>query len=124
MRARNETADLARRIGGSVVSVATIIGALLIPKCPLCVAAALSTFGIGVAAAQGLAPFVRVFGLALGALSLLGVVYFEWRRRRLAICESGCRGRSALPIRFVEKRLAFLLIGADEMHLTNHGKAA
>ena len=92
MRTRNETADLARRIGGSAVSVATIFGTLLIPKCPLCVAAALSTFGLGVAAADWLAPFVRVFGFALGALALLGVVYFEWRRRRLAPCDSGCRG--------------------------------
>jgi hypothetical protein len=92
MHARNATADVARRIGGSVVSAATIIGALLIPKCPLCVAAALSTFGLGVAAAHWLAPFVRIFGFALGALSVLGVVYFEWRRRRLAPCESGCRG--------------------------------
>jgi hypothetical protein len=42
------------RLARALASFATLVGAALIPKCPLCVAAALSVLGLG-----AVAPFAR-----------------------------------------------------------------
>jgi hypothetical protein len=70
-------------------SLAAIVGTALVPKCPLCVAAALSALGLGAAIAQRVAPFVRTLGFAIGAAALVTLMVLEWgpwRRRRGAAC--------------------------------------
>lgn len=81
--------DVARSGGMSALAV---IAAVLVPKCPLCVAAALSAMGLGAAVSSRLAPFVRPFGFALAGLGALVILYFEWRRRRHTVkCACGTR---------------------------------
>jgi hypothetical protein len=79
MFARN--ADRARRFGAGGTSLAAIVATALVPKCPLCVAAALSALGIGAAAAHRMAPFVRAGGVVLAVIAGLTLLFLEWRRR-------------------------------------------
>ena len=62
------------------------LGALLLPKCPLCLAAYLTAAGCGAAFAQGVAPIVlggaRLVVIAAAAALALRVVMLV--RRRLA----------------------------------------
>jgi hypothetical protein len=73
-----------RQLGAT--SLAAIVGTALVPKCPLCVAAALSALGLGAAIAQRIAPFVRTLGFAIGAAAVVTLMVLEWRRRRGAAC--------------------------------------
>src|SRR4029077_10206069 len=79
MFARN--AGRAGRLGAGGTSLAAIVGTALVPKCPLCVAAALSALGIGATAARQMAPFVRTGGVVLAVIAGLTLLYLEWRRR-------------------------------------------
>ena len=67
-------------------SLAAIVATALVPKCPLCVAAALSALGLGAAIAQQIAPFVRTLGFTMGAVALVTLIVLEWRRRRGPAC--------------------------------------
>jgi hypothetical protein len=62
--------------------------AALIPKCPLCIAAALSALGVGASFSAWLSPALRPMGFALVAVTLLVFARGEWRRRRRRAC--GC----------------------------------
>ena len=64
-------------------SAGATLGLLLLPKCPLCVAAYLVSLGVGVEAAHDAAPLVRPLAwlLVLGALSALGLALWQARRR-------------------------------------------
>ena len=79
MLARN--ADRVRRFGAGGTSLAAIVGTALVPKCPLCVAAALSALGMGAAAAHRMAPFVRTGGVVLAVMAGLTLLVLEWKRR-------------------------------------------
>lgn len=63
-------------------SALATLGLLLLPKCPLCVAAYLVSLGAGAEAAHDAAPWVRPFAwlLVLGALCAFG--FALWRARR------------------------------------------
>jgi hypothetical protein len=71
-----------RRWFGPATSVLGWIGVLLMPKCPLCVAVALSGFGLGAAWATGLSPYVRPGAWGVAGVALVATLYFEWRRLR------------------------------------------
>jgi hypothetical protein len=70
-----------RRASGVVTSVAAGAAALLVPKCPLCVAAMLAALGVGTSAASALAPLVRPIAFLLLASVVVGVAVTTWRRR-------------------------------------------
>jgi hypothetical protein len=52
---------------------------VLLPKCPLCIAAALALWGVSAGAAWAVAPYLRL--LALIAVPLIAAAWI-WRRRR------------------------------------------
>lgn len=56
----------------SLLTLAPGVGLALVPKCPMCVAAYLAPFGMGMAAASTLAPWCAPLGVALIALAALG----------------------------------------------------
>lgn len=63
-----------RRVGraGSIAGLLASVLAILAPKCPMCLAAYLSLFGLG-ALASWLAPVLLPMGLAVGFLTLTWV---------------------------------------------------
>jgi hypothetical protein len=73
-----------RRAGAFAGSMAGVIGAVLVPKCPLCAAAMLTALGASSTAALEVAPFVRVIAIVVAALSVLVFGALEWRRRARA----------------------------------------
>jgi hypothetical protein len=50
---------------GSGLTLALGVALVLVPKCPMCIAAYLSLFGLGMAAAGALAPWCLPVALAL-----------------------------------------------------------
>src|SRR5688500_15815948 len=87
MSGRDLASTLARRAAtplASVASLAALIGAVLVPKCPLCIAAALSALGVGAAVARQTAPLVHHSALVLGALGLIALAWLSWRWARTA----------------------------------------
>jgi hypothetical protein len=86
--------DGVRRVASGSASIGAIVVAALIPKCPLCVAAALSAIGVGATVGSSLAPIARPIGFALAAVALVASGIGEWRRRRRRACAVAC-GRTA-----------------------------
>jgi hypothetical protein len=78
------------RSAPAAASFGTVALAVLAPKCPLCVAAALSALGLGTASAGCIAPFVRPAAFALAAAAVLALVWGEARRRRRAAKAPDC----------------------------------
>ena len=75
-------------LGRAAPAVGAALAAVLVPKCPLCVAAYLAAFGMSAAAADAAAPLVRpaafaLVGLATHAL-LFGARRLRQRQRRRA----------------------------------------
>jgi len=64
-----------KRVGG----FASFLGALLLPKCPLCIALMLSTLGLSTSAALAVAPLLRPAAMAFAAGTLL---LFTWPKLR------------------------------------------
>jgi len=80
--------NIDRRSAGALVALEAAAFVCL-PKCPLCIAAALSLWGVSAGAAWALAPYVRV--LALLVLPLIAAAWI-WRRR--AARRARCCGNS------------------------------
>jgi hypothetical protein len=59
------------RIGGVVSSFGTVLCAVLLPKCPLCLAALLGAIGLGASGASLVAPLVRPAAMVLAAAGFL-----------------------------------------------------
>ena len=80
-------------MGPAASSFGAALVALLVPKCPLCVAAYLASFGLSAAAARGAAAFVRPFALALAGLAFAALALGVWRslerRKRPGCCSRG-----------------------------------
>lgn len=70
----------ARRLARGVASIGTVAAAVLVPKCPMCVAAALSVVGVGASLGFSVAPFVRPLAFVV---ALATTVAFLWRERDL-----------------------------------------
>jgi hypothetical protein len=87
---RSETL-VSGRISGGVTSVVSLIAAVLLPKCPLCVAVWLSGLGLGAASAFDLAPLIRPALLMVAVSTLVGWAIFERRRMlRRPACTTSC----------------------------------
>ena len=71
-----ERARLASRLLEVASPLASAVLLTLAPKCPLCVAAYLASFGLGAGAAALLAPLLRP---ALGVFALAGLLALIWR---------------------------------------------
>jgi hypothetical protein len=69
------------RAARGAAGIGALVLAAVIPKCPVCVAAALSALGLGTALSGSIAPFARPGGFALCALVLFAAG-FAWRKRR------------------------------------------
>lgn len=82
------------RVAGPVTSVALALGAALLPKCPLCIAAALSALGVGAAVSHGVAPWLRPLAIAFSAVVAIA---WMWRTRRTSAHRAAsadcCTGR-------------------------------
>jgi hypothetical protein len=59
-----------------VASLGAVVGAFLVPKCPFCIAGALSVVGMGAAA-----PIVRPLAFVLAFASVAFAVWTTRRRR-------------------------------------------
>ena len=68
---------LGRMGGGSTVGA--VLAALLLPKCPLCIAALLGAAGVGATSAALVAPWLRP---ACIVLAVMGAMVFLASRRR------------------------------------------
>jgi hypothetical protein len=62
------------------------IGALLLPKCPACLAVYLSYAGLGLGAAASLAPILRPLGIAILAISFAWWLRTRMKRRQPVVC--------------------------------------
>ena len=74
---------------GRLSWLATAFGALLVPKCPLCVMGLLSFLGMDALAASSAAPFIRPLAVGLSVVFLLLVI----RSERRAIARRRARSR-------------------------------
>lgn len=72
------------RMSAIAGSAGAILLAGLVPKCPLCVAAALTAWGIGATAAGTVAPIVRPLLLMLAIASVRSAIADARRRRSAA----------------------------------------
>ena len=61
----------ARRMASSIGAA---LGLVLLPKCPLCIAAYLVSFGVGAGAAHAAAPFIRPAAWVLMGVATLALV--------------------------------------------------
>ena len=65
---------------GSALTLALGVALALVPKCPMCIAAYLSVFGLGMAAAGAIAPWCLPLALALILMSAVRWLR-SWRVR-------------------------------------------
>jgi hypothetical protein len=76
-----------RRLRGAASGIGAGLLAVLIPKCPLCVAAWLTALGVGATGAGLVAPLVRPVALALilvaTVLAIVWSVQYEQRTARV-----------------------------------------
>lgn len=84
------TRDGLRRLTRGSLSLGTIVLAAVIPKCPICVAAALAAVGVGTSVGLSVAPIVRPIGVAVAIATLVFVVWSEWQRRSRRSCVAAC----------------------------------
>ena len=77
-------------LGRVVSSVGAALLAVFVPKCPLCVAAYLASFGLGAGLSHSAAPFVRPVAFTVAGVAALTLALGVWRRRRRRRC--GCPG--------------------------------
>ena len=73
-----------RARAGSAVTLALGLALALLPKCPMCLMAYLSVFGLGMAAAGALAHWCLPLGLALLLISEVWLASARWQRFRPA----------------------------------------
>jgi hypothetical protein len=67
----------ARQLGA--VAVGQALALIMLPKCPLCIAAQLSLFGLSAGLSYALAPILWPLGLAGSAL-VLALLFWFYRR--------------------------------------------
>ena len=82
---------LGRMGGGSTVGA--VLAALLLPKCPLCIAAFLGAAGIGATSAVLVAPWLRPACIVLAVMGAM--VFVASRRRNVRRSGDDCCNRSA-----------------------------
>jgi hypothetical protein len=70
---------LARR---AATSLGGVLALAFLPKCPLCIAAYLTAFGMSASIAAILAPYLRPSAALLVVAALLGCTFGLWRARQ------------------------------------------
>jgi hypothetical protein len=90
---QTERSRLGRDIAAAASALA-LLGALLVPKCPLCIAAWLAAVGVGFAGAPELGLGVRLGGSALAVLGL-AATFSMARAQRRRECSRGLRRSSS-----------------------------
>jgi len=76
-------------------SVGALVLAALVPKCPFCIAAALTALGMGAGVSSAVAPVVRPAALVLAGLAIVLAAWGAWRRSKDGTaCAKAC-GSSA-----------------------------
>jgi len=78
-----------RRAGKGGASLGALALAVLVPKCPICVAALLSAAGLATAGAREVAPYVRPAAFLVAAVVVAVAVWSERRRARRRCCRAG-----------------------------------
>jgi hypothetical protein len=73
----------------SALTLALGVGLVLVPKCPMCLVAYLSLFGLGMTAASMLSPWCAPLALALIVAAALGLVWSFRRRPPAAVLIPG-----------------------------------
>jgi hypothetical protein len=83
----SEPRQSVRRLRGAASGIGAALLAVLVPKCPLCVAAWLTALGVGATGAGLIAPLVRPAALALilvaTVLAVVWSVQYEQRSARV-----------------------------------------
>jgi hypothetical protein len=72
-------------------SVGAALALLLVPKCPLCVAAYLGALGVSASVVPIAAPLVRPVAWLGALLAAVLLVLGVWRRRRREVATGCCR---------------------------------
>lgn len=67
-----------------------VLISLLVPKCPLCLAVLLTSFGLGSTLASKLAPWLHTAWLGIGCAAIFVPLGWRFYRRRAACA---CRAR-------------------------------
>jgi hypothetical protein len=75
----------------TVSSLAATLALLLVPKCPLCVAAYLGALGLSATAASLAAPLVRPLAWLGVAAAVAKLGLGAWRSRKREVAASCCR---------------------------------
>ena len=78
-----------------VPSLAASVGLVLLPKCPLCIAAYLMSLGIGAHAASAAAPLLR----PLAVIAIVAAVFVLVRRRQRPCCAQPAYGSTTANAR-------------------------
>ena len=100
MQAKGSMRSMLRRWLGVASSLGSTVLLALAPKCPLCVAAALSSLGVGAAAASFLGPLVRPLAIAFVLVAAAALVVGERRRRYERRSTSSCCARGGKSTRW------------------------
>jgi hypothetical protein len=82
-----------RRWPSVVSSLGSTVLLALVPKCPLCVAAVLSSLGLGAAAASFLGPLLRPFAILLVLVAVVALAAGERRRVHARRAAHSCCSR-------------------------------
>jgi hypothetical protein len=93
MRTNAATQNTPRRLLSVVTSVGSTALLALAPKCPLCVAAVLSSLGLGAAAASFFGPLLRPFSIAFALVAVTALVVGERRRLQARRAAHSCCSR-------------------------------
>lgn len=104
MMSRSEPVTRLGRVATALGSAGTFVLAALVPKCPLCVAAALSAWGVGASAASAVAPAVRPVIMGLTVVMAISFAVFAVRRfraqaRPVAVAGSCCGSSGSIRLR-------------------------
>jgi hypothetical protein len=85
----------------AATSLGGLIALALLPKCPLCIAAYLTAFGLSASIAALLAPLLRPAAALVLVAALLACLFVLWRHRRAATtCEAPHDDRSAMSVAY------------------------
>ena len=86
------------RTGSVASSVGAVLGLIFLPKCPLCIAAYLASFGVGAGAAAFAAPLLRPLAVVLALMAFAALLRSAWRSvAREPTTSPGCCARLVQP---------------------------
>ncbi len=81
-KAPSDGANRLERTGSAASSLGAALGLIFLPKCPLCIAAYLASFGLSAGVTAIAAPLVRPLAVTLLLMALAVLFRNGWRRRK------------------------------------------